>query len=102
MTIAAAILGWIFVAAGFTCVTLFKLSWVRRRAPEHHPWVLLLRPVDAASVQELRNLSAALPRNVEQLILSPEKPSSPFSGRWIKSDPECSNRKVGHLLRGLE
>ncbi|MFP2902303.1 carotenoid biosynthesis protein, partial [Corallococcus sp. 4LFB] len=98
-------LGWTALAGGFSAVALARLA---RRGPVAAagslPSVLLLRPVDAPTPQELDNLE--LPINyagpLEQVVLSPYRPRLAEGVRWLPSDPVCPNRKVGHLLYALE
>ncbi|MBE4747195.1 glycosyltransferase [Corallococcus sp. ZKHCc1 1396] len=98
-------LGWAGLAGGFSAVALARLS---RRAPtpatQALPSVLLLRPVDAPTPQELENLASPIDYAgpLEQVVLSPYRPRLPEGVRWLPSDPLSPNRKVGHLLYALD
>jgi hypothetical protein len=101
----ALLLGWAALAMGFSWV-----AWVRLRprpAPSgtrRWPAVLLVRPIDSPSAAELEALAAPIDYGgpLTHCVLSPERPPLPASVTWVPSDPRCANRKVGHLLRGLE
>jgi len=96
-----AIAGWSLLAAGFSWIACVRL-WRRKTLPVlPRPPVVLLRPLDAPTHQELKNLQLPLPEHVLQFVLSPEEPRQPYTGQWIPSDPTTPNRKVGHLLKGL-
>ncbi|RYZ43372.1 MAG: carotenoid biosynthesis protein [Myxococcaceae bacterium] len=98
-------LGWAGMAGGFSAVALGRLL---RRAPvapaRALPSVLLLRPVDAPTPQELENLARPIDYagELEQVVLSPYRPRLAESLRWLPSDPLTPNRKVGHLLYALD
>ncbi|ATB30876.1 glycosyltransferase family 2 protein [Melittangium boletus] len=96
-------LGWVVLAGGFSAVALARLARARRPGASTRVPVLLLRPVDAPSPQELENL--ALPIDyagpLEHVVLSPVRPSLPEGVRWVPSEPRTSNRKVGHVLSAL-
>lgn len=92
-------IAWCATAVGFTLTAIFKTRRPKsahrtRRAP-----VVLLRPVDAPTATELTNLSHA-PSSVEQWVLSPKKPDG-CAGRWVSSQPDRLNRKLGHLQFAL-
>ncbi|MBL9037608.1 MAG: carotenoid biosynthesis protein [Archangium sp.] len=93
---------WACLAAGFTAVALTRLLLRSGGAPHVHPerGVTLLRPMDSPSAGELENLRA-VPAGVEQVVLSPVPPPSPYAGRWAASDPPTANRKLGHLQHAL-
>lgn len=93
---------WLFLATGFTLVTLFRLREPKARASSSpQPWVLLLRPLDEPTRREVENLSAPLPPGVRQVVLAPFRPPSSVRGEWLPSDPPCGNRKAGHLAYAL-
>ncbi|RKH15715.1 carotenoid biosynthesis protein [Corallococcus sp. CA047B] len=98
-------LGWAGLAGGFSAVALARLL---RRAPvpaaQALPSVLLLRPVDAPTPQELENLARPIDYAgpLEQVVLSPYRPRLAEGVRWLPSDPLSPNRKVGHLLYALD
>ncbi|TSC22886.1 glycosyltransferase [Corallococcus sp. Z5C101001] len=97
--------GWATLAGGFSAVALARLS---RRTPAAAtpvlPSVLLLRPVDAPTPQELENLARPIDYAgpLEQVVLSPYRPRLAAGVRWLPSDPVCPNRKVGHLLYAVD
>lgn len=99
--------GWAVMAGTFTLVALWRLraapaastTRVRRR-----PHVLLLRPVDAPTEQELENLAAPIDYSgeVTPVVVSPFRPRLQSANvRWLPSDPLTRNRKVGHLAYAL-
>jgi ceramide glucosyltransferase len=99
-------LSWTVLATGFSGVALARLLRARRapapggtRVP-----VLLLRPVDAPTPQELDNLATPIDYAgpLEQIVVSPYRPRLAPGVRWLPSDPLTPNRKVGHLLYALE
>lgn len=100
----ALVVAWALVALGFTVVTLRALG---RRVPwpiaADAPPILLLRPADAPTPLELRNLATPVDYagRVEHVVLAPSAPELPADVRWVRSDPSSANRKVGHLLHGL-
>ncbi|MFO0599605.1 MAG: glycosyltransferase [Myxococcaceae bacterium] len=98
------LLAWALLALG---VTLTALVRTRRAAPATavradalHP-VVVLRPFDVPSPQELANLSTPLPPGVRQIVLSPFRPRLPAGVEWLPSDPPRQNRKLGHLHYAL-
>ena len=101
---------WSLTASLFTAVGLLRLA--RRRTPMSAATplsplrVLLLRPVDAPTEQELDNLAAPvdLPPGAElrHVVLSPYRPRLGAGVEWLYSDPVTANRKVGHLLHAFE
>jgi hypothetical protein len=94
---------WALLATGFSAVALARLSRRRgARAGTRVP-VLLLRPVDAPTAQELENLARpiAYAGPLEQVVVSPYRPRLGPGVRWLPSDPPTPNRKVGHLLYAL-
>ncbi|WNG33519.1 glycosyltransferase [Archangium violaceum] len=97
-------LGWAVLAGGFSAVALGRLSRSRRPVESTRVPVLLLRPVDAPTARELENLSRPIDYAgpLEHVVLSPSRPMLPEDVRWLRSDPVTPNRKVGHLLHGLE
>jgi ceramide glucosyltransferase len=94
---------WALLALGFTVVTLRALARPRRVSPAAAPPVLLLRPADAPTVLEQRNLATPIDYAgpLEQVVLSPTPLVLPPDVRWVRSDPASANRKVGHLLHGI-
>ena len=97
-------LGWAGMATGFSAVALGRLLTRRREArPVTRAPVLLLRPVDAPTAQELENLARPIEYAgpLEQVVLAPEQPRLAPGVRWLRSDPSTPNRKVGHLLHAL-
>lgn len=104
----AFLVGWALVAAAFSGVAVMRLLR-RREAPTAPiaPWppVLLLRPLDAPSAQEVVNLGAAIdyPGPLDHVVLAPCRPplGPDTATRWWPSDPLTPNRKVGHLVYGL-
>jgi ceramide glucosyltransferase len=97
MTIALSI--WCALALGFTVTAIIK---TRRPANENRTAranVILLRPVDAPTTLELNTL-ANVPAGVEQWVLSPTKPQG-SAGRWVASNPQTLNRKLGHLQNAI-
>jgi hypothetical protein len=97
-------LAWAVMATGFSAVALGRLLARRREAgPGTRVPVLLLRPVDAPTAQELENLARPIDYAgpLEQVVVSPSRPGLPEGVRWLPSDPSTPNRKVGHLLHAL-
>jgi ceramide glucosyltransferase len=101
------VLVWAAVAGLFSWVAVFRLRRasalaqprVRRRPP-----VLLLRPVDAPTEQELKNLAQPIdyPGSLQHVVLAPYRPRLESANvAWLPSDPLTSNRKVGHLVYAL-
>jgi ceramide glucosyltransferase len=96
-------LSWLTVATTFTLIALVRSLAARgdqKRTQVNRSGVLLLRPVDAATPEELENLSHPL-AGVEQLVLAPFRPRLPNTVRWLPSDPLQHNRKLGHLQYAL-
>jgi ceramide glucosyltransferase len=96
---------WALVATGFTAYTLAALGRRRRVMPAGAPPdVLLLRPADALTPHELETLALPLAYDgaVEHVVLCPTRPALPPGIDWRCSDPAAPNRKVGHLLHGLD
>jgi ceramide glucosyltransferase len=100
----ALVVAWALLALGFTVVTLRALARPHA-APfaEETPPILLLRPADAPTPLEQRNLATPVDYTgpLEQVVLSPAPPVLPPGVRWVRSDPASANRKVGHLLHGI-
>ncbi len=105
----AALAAWALVAALFSAVATWRVHGARRRqrqaardAPVWPP-VLLLRPLDAPTPQELANLAAPVgyPGPLRHVAVCPYRPALPPGVEWLPSDPLCPNRKVGHLLYAL-
>ncbi|PTL81712.1 glycosyltransferase family 2 protein [Vitiosangium sp. GDMCC 1.1324] len=97
-------LGWAVLAGGFSAVALVRLLARRRPvAPTRVP-VLLLRPMDAPTERELENLARTIDYAgpLEHVVLAPSRPRLPEGVHWLLSDPVTPNRKVGHVLHGLE
>lgn len=94
---------WCLLAAGVTVVALRRL-----RAPGPRPVgarvedVMLLRPLDVPSPQEVENLKAPVPPGVRHVVLCPFRPSVGASVEWLPSDPLTRNRKLGHVQYALE
>jgi hypothetical protein len=86
---------WALFATFFTLVALVRLAKpAAAAAPGPLPAVLLLRPVDAPTDAELSALAAAIdyPAPLEQVVVGPG---------FFPSNPNCPNRKVGHLIAAL-
>lgn len=69
------LLSWALIALGVTVTALVRVRRVKshpRRAARGP--VLVLRPVDAPSAQELENLRAPLPPGFRHVVLSPFRP----------------------------
>lgn len=101
----AVVLGWAVLAMGFSAVALVRLLARRRAATRLSVPVLLLRPVEAPTAQELESLAhpIAYEGPLEHVVLSPTQPPRlPAGVRWVQSEPATPNRKVGHLLRALD
>jgi hypothetical protein len=96
-------LGWCVLAGGFSAVALFRLLRRPGPVPRTRVPVLLLRPVDAPTVQEAENLSRPIDYAgpLEQVVLTPDALGLPPGVQWLPSDPSSPNRKVGHLLHAL-
>ncbi|MBJ6761505.1 glycosyltransferase [Myxococcaceae bacterium JPH2] len=97
-------LSWAGVAAAFSVVTWHRLG---RRVPVAERTrvpVLLLRPVEAPTRQELENLARPVDYAgpLEHVVISPYRPRLAPGVRWLPSEPLTPNRKVGHLLHALE
>lgn len=99
-------LAWAGSALLFSVVTYVRLG--RRRAPftvsaSTAPAVLLLRPLDEPTPEELKNFEVpiAYPGPLRHVVLSPYRPRLPAEVGWLYSDPVQPNRKVGHLVYGL-
>lgn len=99
----ALLVGWALLAIGFTVVTMRALAGRSPVPVADAPPILLLRPADAPTALEVRNLGTPIdyPGAVEHVVLSPAPPLLPAGIRWVRSDPRSPNRKVGHLLHGL-
>ena len=100
------VLLWSLLAAGFTGVTLFRLSRreSKRARVRRRPHVLLLRPMDAPTPLELDNLAARIDYagQLTHVVLAPFRPRLRSANvRWLPSDPLTRNRKVGHLAYAL-
>lgn len=94
---------WAGVAASFSALTLLRLreaSALRRPLPSVP--VVLLRPLDAPTEQELRNLAVpvAWPGGLIHGVVSSVRPALPEGVQWVHSEPTLPNRKVGHLIQG--
>ncbi len=97
---------WAALATGFTAVTLRRLAAAAGRpVPSRRdaPPILLLRPADALTAVERRNLATPIryPGPLEQIVVTPCRPLLPARVRWLRSDPAVPNRKVGHLVAAL-
>lgn len=95
---------WLAIAIVFTAIALVRsLAATRtssREPKKHGQRVLLLRPVDAATPDELENFAHPL-EGVEHVVLAPFRPRLPDTVRWLPSDPLQHNRKLGHLQYAL-
>jgi ceramide glucosyltransferase len=95
---------WAGSAVLFSCVTLVRLGRPFFVPPSGEaPDVLLLRPLDEPTAQELDNFAreVAYPGNLRHVVLSPYRPRLPRDVEWLYSDPPQPNRKVGHLVYAL-
>lgn len=97
---------WTVIASLFTILTLFRLRGrmgVSQRV-EFPPAILLLRPVDSPTASELDLLRRPVTYrgDLKQVVITPFSLSLPRDIEWLPSQPDCPNRKVGHLLFGLE
>jgi len=104
-TVTLLVLAWTVAAAVFSAVTLVRvLRQPAAPAPGRLPPLLLLRPLDEPTEDELRNLALPLPDDlpVRQVVVSPYRPRLMEGVEWHYSDPPCLNRKVGHVLYALE
>lgn len=101
------LIGWAVVGALFTLVATYRLERLRQAratpSPSPLPPVLLLRPVDAPTEQELENLAAPVgyAGALRHVVLSPFRPRLAEGVEWLPSDPVSLNRKVGHLVYAL-
>ncbi len=95
---------WVTVATFFTLIALtrflFSGTAVASRAHVNRRGVYLLRPVDAATPDELENLAAPI-SGVTQVVLAPFRPRLTADVKWLPSDPLQHNRKLGHLQYAL-
>ncbi|HLL56087.1 MAG TPA: glycosyltransferase [Myxococcaceae bacterium] len=102
-----ALIAWATSSTLFTLVACVRLGRLREDArapfPKDGPPVLLLRPMDAPSRDELAALASPIeyPGPVEQVVLSPFRPRLPPNVKWLWSDPLTTNRKAGHLAYAL-
>jgi ceramide glucosyltransferase len=99
-------LAWALSALLFTGVTLLRLGAARAAVPGPTlpaPAVLLLRPLDEPTAQELENFEVPIlyPGPLRHVVVSPYRPRLPSHVGWLYSDPVQPNRKVGHLLYAL-
>lgn len=95
---------WLAIAITFTVIALIR-SLTRRPQSSDRPRnrdarALLLRPLDAATSDELANFGHPLD-GVDHVVLSPFRPRLPDTVRWLPSDPLEHNRKLGHLQYAL-
>ncbi len=104
-TLTTVVLVWTVAAAVFSAVTLLRVlrrpaALARRTVPP----LLLLRPLDEPTEDELLNLAVPLAADlrVRHVVLSPYRPRLVEGVEWHYSDPPCPNRKVGHVLYGLD
>ena len=99
------VLLWTLAAALFSAVTLAR---VLRQPAAPASWpippLLLLRPLDEPTDDELKDLALPLPADlpVRQVVVSPYRPRLAEGMEWHYSDPPCLNRKVGHVLYALD
>ncbi len=94
---------WLVIATMFTLIALVRSVAARKAKREplrQDRRVLLLRPVDAATPDELENLAHPL-EGVEHVVLAPFRPRHPHTVRWLPSDPLMHNRKLGHVQYAL-
>ncbi len=95
---------WLTCAISFTVIALVRFlsstGPVAQRADVSRQGVFLLRPVDAATPDELENLSAPI-EGVTHVVLAPFRPRVNESVKWLPSDPLQHNRKLGHLQYAL-
>ncbi len=95
---------WLTVATFFTVIALMRfLAVTSRSAPRvdvSRQGVFLLRPVDAATPDELENLAAPI-SGVTHVVLAPFRPRLNDEVQWLPSDPLQHNRKLGHLQYAL-
>lgn len=95
---------WLSIATFFTVIALVRfVSSAGPEAPRadvSRQGVLLLRPVDAATPDELENLAAPI-SGVSQVVLAPFRPRLHDEVKWLPSDPLQHNRKLGHLQYAL-
>ena len=92
---------WALSALLFTAVTLLRLGPRQAaRASGPPPDVLLLRPLDEPTPQELENFCLPLlyAGTLRHVVVSPYRPRLPAHVGWLYSDPPVPNRKVGHLV----
>ena len=104
-TLTTVVLVWTVAAAVFSAVTFFRVLRRPAALPRRTvPPLLLLRPLDEPTEDELRNLALPLPAElpVRHVVLSPYRPRLVEGVEWHYSDPPCPNRKVGHVLYGLD
>lgn len=96
-TLAAVTICWALVATG--TVAFAALRMPRRRARSSSPpRVLLVRPADSLHDRERLAVGHRISApGVRAVIASPEDPGV-VGATWLWSNPECTNRKVGHLL----
>ncbi len=104
-TLGILVLAWTVAAGLFSAVTLVRV--LRRPAPTGPgslPPILLLRPLDEPTEDELANLAVPLPADVpvRHVVVSPYRPRLAEGVEWHYSDPPCPNRKVGHVLYAVE
>lgn len=99
---------WALAAAGFSLVAAWRVCRARRPearggATARAPAVLLVRPVDALTEAELENLCIKVnyPGELEQVVVSSERPALAADLSFIESHPTAANRKVGHVLAAL-
>ncbi len=100
---------WAMLSAGFTMMTLFRLRrgvvpLLSAETAFGTREIVLVRPLDAPAQHELRALQTPLdvPGPFVHAVASPQRPPDlPSSVRWLRSDPQSGNRKVGHLLNVL-
>ncbi|MGZ5957361.1 MAG: glycosyltransferase [Myxococcaceae bacterium] len=104
-TFTTLVLAWTVAAAVFSAVTVFRVLRRSAALPRRAvPPLLLLRPLDEPTEAELLNLALPLPPDlpVRHVVLSPYRPRLAEGVEWHYSDPPCPNRKVGHVLYGLD
>lgn len=97
---------WASSALLFSAVTWLRLGRRPAEAPallSPAPAVLLLRPLDEPTPEELANFQVAIayPGPLRHVVLSPYRPRLPAEVGWLYSDPVQPNRKVGHLVYAL-
>lgn len=97
------LVSWAALALGLSFTALTRTRRPALAPRRSRADVIVLRPVDAPTAQELANLRAPLPEGIRQIVLSPYPLSlvGTKNTEWVPSDPPGLNRKLGHLRYGL-